>query len=86
MIETVPLANAAEVYGCETKLASESCWSKPHNAHELDPPVDPLPGEAGRRFDSTDLLGQRMRLNMRFTEQVRRHRAPIGPNIKITVT
>jgi hypothetical protein len=33
MIETVPLANAAEAYGriCETKLASESCWLRGNN-------------------------------------------------------
>ena len=32
------------------------------------------------------VVEQRMRLNMRFTEQVRRHGAPVGSNVKVTVT
>ena len=31
-------------------------------------------------------LGQRMQLNMWFTEQVRRHRPPVRPDMKVTVT
>ena len=44
MIETVPLANAAEAY--ERMMRNEARFrivlvtgTKPHNAHELEPPV-----------------------------------------------
>ena len=44
MIETVPLANAAEAYG--RMMRNEARFrivlvtgTKPHNAHELEPPV-----------------------------------------------